>query len=247
MKRVSFLVGLAMVCLVAEHAGATDVQLTLTSSTVLATTGTWQLSATLSDNQSLGIVSFSIDVLGSSTGPSSGVTVLRAATTTQTLRVSNPPYSLFRTFGTLSAPNVTGIGASQDTIAAANNGDPTIVRFGDGLLTTATGQFYGAIAPGGPLLLATGRWIASGTGGTIQAILTPGTAFDLFPLNYAVDDGFGGPPPAGSAQIPIAAANVVASQAIFMPGVFPEPGSIVLMALGSVALMVVARRARQRE
>jgi hypothetical protein len=144
---------------------------------------------------------------------------------------------LFRITGTLSAPNLNGISASQDTVAAAGSSDPSILRFGDGLSADATSPVYGTVAHGGPLTLATGRWTATGTGGIIQAVLSPGATFNLFPLNYAVDDGTGqfNPPPAGTVQNTFAAANVLAS-----PIMIPEPGSIVLMALGSVGLIVVA-------
>jgi hypothetical protein len=234
----------ALLLAVPEIVSATSVQLHLTTSNPLASTGTWTVTAGLSDIQSLGIASFSIDVQGSS-GPTDSVQAIRATTASQTLQVSNPPYSIFRSTGTIAFPDLTGINASQDTITAANTNDPTILRFGDGLLTDAVSPVYGTIAHGGTLTLATGRWFALPTAtapGHIQAVLTPGTFFNLFPLNYAVDDGTGqsNPPPAGAVQNVVAAASVVSSNVVSVDFLVPEPGSIVLMALGSMGLIAVA-------
>ena len=222
-----------------DRAQASTVQLQLSTSDPTQTSGTWTVTALLSDNQSLGTAAVSIDVLGSP-----GVTVLRAANGIQTLQVSNPPYSLFRSTGTLIVPNLTGITAAQDTITAANNNDPSILRFGDGLLSTASGQVYGVIPPSGPLTLATGRWTTSGFG-TIRAVLTPGSFFNLFPLNYAVDDGngTGSPPPPGTVQNTPFAANVLSSQTIHIGALdMPEPASVVLFLFGSAGLLAISRR-----
>ena len=221
---------IAVVCLATDRAWASNVQLNLTTSDPTQTSGTWAVTATLSDNQSLGLVGFEIDVLGSP-----GVTILRAANALQTLQVSNPPYSLFRAIGTLSAPDLTQIYASQDTITAASSINPSILRFGDGLPVDAVSSVYGTIAHGGPLTLAMGRWTASGTGGTIRAIETPepNPVFSLLPLNFAVDDGTGqlNPPPAGTVQHTIFPSNVFASNIVPITPV-PEPASFVLAVIG---------------
>jgi len=240
MIRRFFLAGIAFLALGAASSWATNVALTLTTSDPLQTTGTWTLTATLSDNQTLGIAAFSIDMHGGSDAAGSA-TVLKAATVANTLAVTNPPYALFRNTGTLAAPNLTGIGASQDTISAGANMDPSLVRVGDGLTTDATGQFWGPVAHGGPLTLATGRWSTTGMGNFIQAVLAPATTINLFPLNYAVDDGAGGPPPAGAAQNTMPAVTVASSQMIHV-GPVPEPGTLVLMGLGGLGLALVARR-----
>src|SRR5215831_14612262 len=112
MKRVTFLLVVAAICFGAREAWATNVQLYLTTSDPNQLSGTWTVTAELSDSQSLGIAAFSIDVHGIPDGPIGGITVLKAATVSQTLQVSNPPYTLFRSTGTLSAPNLTGIGAA---------------------------------------------------------------------------------------------------------------------------------------
>jgi hypothetical protein len=142
----------------------------------------------------------------------------------------------------LAAPNLTGIGASQDTISAGNNNDPSIVTLGLGVVGTATGQFSGPVTGAGVITLATGRWSTTGTGGTLQAILTPSTTFNLFPLNYAVDDGSGGPPPAGSAQNTMAAVSVQPTNQPIHVGAVPEPATLVLMGLGGLGLAFAARR-----
>src|SRR5262249_56512465 len=88
---------------------------------------------------------------------------------------------------------------------------------------------------GGTLTLAGGRWTASGTGGTIQASVKQASSLQLFPLNFAVDDGFFGPPPAGTVQITDSALNVFASNIVNVTPV-PEPGTI-LMALGGLGAL----------
>ena len=229
----------------ASAARATSVQLNLVTSDPTRTSGTWTVTATLSDNQTLGIVAFSIDVIGSSIDPS-GVTVRQAATPSQTLIVSNPPYSIFRSNGLLSPPSLTQINASQPAIEAAEAHDPSLLRFGDGLLTNATSTVYGTVPAGGPLALASGQWTTAGTGGTIQAVLTPGAYFNLFPLNYAVDDGTGqfNPPPAGTVQNAPFASAVFASPLVFVGGAVPvpEPASVVLFLLGSAGSLAVTKR-----
>jgi hypothetical protein len=217
MKKILSLAVLTVMCFAAERASATDVLLHLSTSDPTQTSGTWTVTATLSDNQSLGIASFSIDVIGSS-----GVTAQKASGTSSdippTLLVPNPPYSINRTGGTLNAPNVTGITGAQDIRSAVYYVDPSFIRFGDGLLADAVSPVYhSTITHRGPLTLATGRWTASGTGGTIQAIVSPGSGINLFPLNFAVDDGTGGPPPAGSVQNVPFASNVVASRRLAGP------------------------------
>src|SRR5262249_39839897 len=174
-------------------AQATTVTLNLTTSDTSLTTGTWVVTATESDNANLGLASFDMDVKGSP-----GITVSRAAVATATNASPNPPFSQFRTNGTPSSPvvDLNDIRASQDTITAAGNMDPSILKFGYGLPTASTSQVYGSIAPVA-VTLATGRWTNSGPGGTITVQLTGGAFFNLFPTNYAVDDGTANfnPPP----------------------------------------------------
>jgi hypothetical protein len=236
MTRVTFLLTIVAAWLAAARTQATSAQLALTVSNPVLTTGTWTVTATLSDNQTLGIAAFSADVLGSS-NQFGGLTVGQAADPAQTLKVSNPPYSVFRSNGVLSPPSLIQINASQDIVTAAQNRDPSILRFGDGLLSNAASPVYGTVAPSGPLILASGTWSVTGPGGTIQAVLTPGAFFNLFPLNYAVDDGSEAfnPPPPGAVQHTVAAAAVLASQKIFVG--LPEPASLVLMVLGGFGLV----------
>ena len=203
----------------------------------MQSSGTWTVTADLSDNQTLGIALFSIDVLGTS---GAGVTIQKANPIFQTLAVPNPPYSLFRNTGTINTPNLTGITSGQDWIDAANNFDPTVLRFGDGLLADAISPIYGTIMHGGTLALARGRWTASGAGGTIQATITPSASLQLFPLNFAVDDGEFGPPPVGTVQTPTAALHVFASNIVNITPV-PEPGSIILMALAALGALTGRR------
>jgi hypothetical protein len=250
MKRYYLLTALLLA--VPQTVHATSVQLNLTTSDPFQVSGTWTVTATLSDNQTLGIAAFLLDVDGTPGGVFSGVTVQKASgsnsNTPPTLIASNPPYSLFRSNGTLSSPNLTGIGVLQDTITAANNDDPSILRFGDGLTSSAASTVYGAIPPGGALTLATGRWTANGFGGSITAVVTPGGLFNLFPLNYAVDDGTGqfNPPPAGTVLSTVAA-SAVFSSTVFIPPLFPEPSSVVLMAISSLAFVAVAKHRLSRK
>jgi hypothetical protein len=226
-------------------ARATNVYLNLTTTTdATGTSGTWTVTATLGDNQTLGIASFSLEVDGiPDAGVGSTVTALKASGTNSntppTLIAPNPPYSVFRNNGIATAPKVSGIAASQDTVTAATTNDPTVLRFGDGLTTKANSSVYGSIQAGGALTLATGRWTATGTGGSLQAIVTPGSFFNLYPLNYAVDDGTGtnSPPPAGTTTA-VVAGNVIPSSVI------PEPASLALMAFGGLALVAYAARRR---
>src|SRR5262249_43535906 len=64
---------------------ATNVQLNLTTSNPQATSGTWTLTANLTDNQALGLASFSFDLDGS-TNATGTATALRAATASQTVQ-----------------------------------------------------------------------------------------------------------------------------------------------------------------
>src|SRR6516164_9153791 len=115
MKRLSFLFAVGAICLAARETWATNVQLHLATSDPFQFSGTWTVTATLSDNQTLGVAAFSLDVDGLGS-----VTIQKASGTNSntppTLLASNPPYSLFRSNGTLSSPNLTGIFASQDTV-----------------------------------------------------------------------------------------------------------------------------------
>ena len=219
---------MAIIFATATIAYATNVQLTLTSSDPADTTGTWQVTATLSDNQTLGIAAFSIDVVG--VPDSSGtIAIQQAATVSQTLQVSNPPYSQSLSTGTVSGSSLLGIAASQDLVTAANNYDPEILRFGDGLASPATSPVYDVVPPGGPLVLARGRWVTRGYGGSLYAQVTPASGFSLFPLNYAVDDGSGNliPPPPGTVQNAISA-GVVSSSAKIHVGddLLPAEGDV---------------------
>jgi hypothetical protein len=231
-----FLVAAAFLALGSGTSQATTVVLHLTGSTNVPgdpSAGTWVVTATLSDTNSLGLASFDLDVKG---GP--GITIMRAAVATATNGSPNPPFSQFRTNGTPTAPDLNDIRASQDTITAASNFDPSILHFGYGLPSTATSQTYGSIAPT-TITLASGRWTNSGAGGTITAQLTSGAFFNLFPLNYAVDDGIGNfnPPPAGTTTSTMAATAVLSAS--WPP--LPEPTSLLLMALGVVGFAAVRR------
>ena len=157
--------------------------------------GTWTAYAQLNDLNNLGIASFSIDILA--TG---GITLAKAATTSQTNQGPNPPFSLFRTTGTLTSGNgnsLTSITGSQDNIGAASNNDDSGLVYGYGEFGVANGTFVGQVTGKGLLPLATGRWTNSGSGGTIFASVTPGSFFGLFPNNWDANDS---PSPAGSAK-----------------------------------------------
>jgi hypothetical protein len=95
-----------IVIAVNSQAVATNVQLSLITSDPTLASGTWTVSATLSDNQSLGIASFAFDVMA--TG---GNVALKNSTVSATNQAPNPPYSLFRTTGTLSSPNLINVAA----------------------------------------------------------------------------------------------------------------------------------------
>jgi hypothetical protein len=243
MIRRFFLAGVAFLTLGAAACWATNVSFSLTTTTDAGgTSGTWTVAASLGDNQVLGIASFSLEVDGSQ-----GAVALKASGTSSntppTLLAPNPPYSVFRNNGTATSPKVTSIAASQDTVTAATTNDPTVLRFGDGLLTNATSTVYGSITHGGAITLASGKWtVPAGTIGDLQAIVTPGSFFNLYPLNYAVDDGHGtnSPPPAGTTTAVVA--GTVIPGALVPVGTVPEPATLVLMAFGGLGLAYAARR-----
>src|SRR5262245_16671723 len=140
---------------------------------------TWTVTATSSDNLNLGIAAFSIDLVGSG-----GISILPMPLASQTLCVGAQPFSLFRCAGIINGTSLTNIHASQDVIGAAMAGSDSLLEFGGGLTGTAAGTFIGEVASRGALTLATGRYIDSGSGGTIMASLTPGAFINLLPLNY---------------------------------------------------------------
>ncbi len=76
----------------------------------------WTVTTTVSDLQSLGIVSFSIDVDGMA-GVVNNAIALKADVASQTLQSALLPHPLFRTPGTVTSPTLTAIGASQDTVS----------------------------------------------------------------------------------------------------------------------------------
>jgi hypothetical protein len=213
----------------ASVANATNVNLGLT---INQAAGTWAVTASTADASSLGLASFALDVVGNG-----GITIQKAASASTTVAAPNPPFALFRNTGTVNGSTLGGIGASQDTVSALNNNDPTVLKFGLGNTTDVTSSTYGVAAAGGALTIAQGRF--TGTTGSITAQLTPGSFFNLFPMNYAVDDGTGNanPPPAGTSASTVAATIV---NPITVP--VPEPASLFLMACSGLGLVAVARR-----
>lgn len=223
-------------------AAIVDLHLSVTPST--STTGTWTVTADLGANSSgdLGLASFGLDVNGSST--TQGISIQKAAIVFQTNPTHNPPYSLFRTTGTIAGPNLTQIFASQDTVSAANNIDSSGLEFGDGLLAPVTSSIYGLIPARGPITIAAGRYTINGAGffdpqSLIVPQVSPGTFFNLFPSNYAVDDGNGDMPPAGTVLFTQATTSV-----ILVPA--PEPSSLILLVIGSIGLIMGPRKIGRR-
>jgi hypothetical protein len=93
------------------------------------------------------------------------------------------------------------------------------------------------------MILGIGRWTGFNPG-NLQAMVTTGGFFNLFPLNYAVDDGTGqdNSPPNGTTGSTFAAAAVLPSAIIVLPVLGPEPSSMVLLGLAGFGLAAVARR-----
>ena len=187
--------------------------------TIDPTPKTWIVTASISDNQSLGLTAFSIDVSGS------GLTILKALPASQSNQ-SPAVFSQLRSSGTISGPNLVGIQAAQNTPAAADSNDDSALGYGYGLISSATGAFVGSVNARGTVILAGGRY--SGVSGTIQAIVSPGAFFSLFPLNYDVMVGA----PAGSTASPVFATSVTSAFAPNLGG-----GGIVTTTAQSVSQM----------
>ena len=216
------LAGCAFALLGCATSWATNVNLALT---VDQAAKTWTVKATLSDAQSLGLGSFSVDVQG--TG---GISILRATPAAQTNK-SPTEFNSLRSGGIVSGTNVTGIAGGQDAIGAVNNQDDSVLKYGYALPTNATGQFVGPVTGLGEITLASGPY--TGTGGAITVVPTPATFFTMFPTTW---DANATPP--GSSQSQIAATTVVPATV----NIVPEPASIILMGLAGLGIVVGARR-----
>ena len=160
MIRKLLLSGVASLLVGVSAAYATSVTLSLTTTDPTQPSGTFAVFETTSDAQNLGIASSSVDI--TTTG---GLTLAKAATAAQTNQLPNPPFSLFRTTGTLStgsANSLTSITGSQDNIGAASNNDDSGLVYGEGVSGTINGTFVGQVTGKGLLEVASGRWTNSG-------------------------------------------------------------------------------------
>ena len=130
-------------------------------------TGTWTVSASLGSNPDgdLGLTSFSLDVDGLG-----GVSIQKASPVSSTNQSPNPPFTLFRSTGTISGQNLLAITAAQDIVTAAQNFDSTILGFGYGLLAPVSSPVYGLIAALGPVTLATGRYTENSFGSITASV-----------------------------------------------------------------------------
>ena len=191
MSRTTSIVVAALALLSVTAAHATNVALSLTTSDPSLASGTWAVFAQTSDLANLGIASYSIDVVATV-----GVSLAKTATVSQTNQGPNPPFSLFRTTGTLTSGNgnsLTSITGAQDNISAASNNDDSGLVYGYGEIGPVNGQFVGAVSGKGLFEIATGQWTST-SGGNIVARVTPGAFIGLFPQNWDANDV---PSPAG--------------------------------------------------
>jgi len=216
---------------VATVSNAATIQLGLNVDTVAKT---WTVTAQSTGADNLGLIAYSLDVLGTV----GGVSIGKAATPSQTNAMPSSVYGQLRTTGTVSGVNLTGLSGSQDAIGAVNNNDDSGLKYGDGIVGSVNGQFIGAVNGSGIVTIARGTFTNEHAGDIIKAIVTPSSGvWSTYPLNWSANTT-----PSGSAQSGQATQVTAAPQFVFP---VPEPSTIALACFGCVGLLTVAKRRKK--